>query len=335
MVPLRSLIHNQEGWQSTRKSKGGPLKAQRRFATLTITPIMIYMMVFSLFPIILSAAMSFFDYTPVRKGTGFLDLGGANPFVGFDNYKDLFFSDSTNAAIFRKAFGTTLVFTVLYVPLNVLLTLPLAILVESVHDRIKGLFRVIYFMPAISSTVLVALVWSIIYHPQQGLLNLMLKSVGLPVPRAWLSDPQAFVFGVPLTLVAVMFALLWQEFGYNLVIFLSALQGIPQVFRDAARVDGANAWQEFWHITLPLLQPTMLFVMVLSVISTLQQFVIFQVMTRGGPNFQSYTLVLNLYESAFRYQSMGWGAAISMVLFVLIGVVTVIQFRLLRTRWEY
>jgi ABC-type sugar transport system permease subunit len=207
--------------------------------------------------------------------------------------------------------------------------------VESVHSKVKGLFRVVYFMPAISSTVLVALIWNIIYHPQQGLLNLLLKSLGLPTPRAWLSDPQAFVFGVPLALLAVMVALAWQEFGYNLVIFISALQGIPQVFRDSARVDGANAWQEFWGITLPLLQPTLLFVMVLSVLSTLQQFVIFQVMTNGGPNFQTYTLVLNLYQSAFRYQAMGWGAAISMVLFALIGFVTVIQFRLLRTRWEY
>ncbi len=318
-----------------RKSKGGPLRSQRRFAQMTITPVMLYMMFFSLLPIILAAVMSFYDYTPVRKGSGLLGLGGDNPFVGLENYKNLFFADSDNASIFRKAFSTTIVLTALYIPLNLLLTLPLAVLVESVHHRLKGLFRLIYFMPAISSTVLVALIWNIIYHPQQGLLNLLLRSVGLPAPRAWLSDSQAFVLGVPLALIAVMIALAWQEFGYNLVIFISALQGIPQVFRDSARVDGANAWQEFRHITLPLLQPTLLFVMVLSVLSTLQQFVIFQVMTQGGPNFQTYTLVLNLYQSAFRYQAMGWGAAISMVLFVLIGVVTVIQFRLLRTKWEY
>lgn len=316
------------------KVKGGALRYQRRFATITITPIMIYMIIFALFPILMVVVMSFFDYTPIRQGSGFMGLGGDNPFIGFENYKNLLFSSNTAASIFRKAFVTTIIFTVLYVPLNLIVTLPLAILVESVHDKVKGLFRTIYFMPAISSTVVVGLIWGIIYAPQGGLLNLLMHGLGLP-SRAWLTDPRAFVFGIPVPLIAIMIALLWQEFGYNLVIFISALQGIPQEFRDAARVDGANSWHEFWKITLPLLQPTLLLVCVLSVISTLQQFVIFQLLTHGGPNYETYNLVLDLYESAFRYQSMGWGAAISMVLFALTGIVTAVQFRLLRVKWEY
>jgi ABC-type sugar transport system permease subunit len=159
--------------------------------------------------------------------------------------------------------------------------------------------------------------------------------IGLTPPKAWLTNPNAYFLGVPLAMFAVIIAYLWQDFGYNLVIFIAALQNIPHEIRDAARVDGANAWQEFWRITLPLVQPTMLFVCVLTMLSSFQVFVIFQVMTNGGPRNQTTPLVMSIYENAFRYQNMGWAAAISMVLLLIIGVITVIQFRVLRTNWEY
>jgi ABC-type sugar transport system permease subunit len=307
---------------------------QRRFVVGALTPIMAYMIFFSLFPMIWAVVLGFFDYSPVRAGSGFLGLGGANPFVGLENYR-MMFSESQPARVFRLAIRNTLLFALLVLPLNLAITLPLAILVESVHERLKGLFRAIYFLPTISAAVAVALMWGYIYHPQQGLLNTLIKSVGLTPPRSWLTDPQAFVFGVPLAMIAVIIAYLWQDFGYNLVIFVAALQGIPREIRDAARVDGANAWHEFWQITLPLLKPTLLFVCALTMISSLQTFVIFQVMTNGGPRNQTTPLVMSIYENAFRYQNMGWAAAISMVLFLMILGITVVQFRLLRTDWEY
>jgi ABC-type sugar transport system permease subunit len=162
-----------------------------------------------------------------------------------------------------------------------------------------------------------------------------MRSIGLTPPRAFLSDPQAFVLGVPLAMVSVIVAYLWQDFGYNLVIFIAALQGIPQHIRDAARVDGANSWQLFRHITLPLLRPTLLFVCVLTMLSSLQQFVLFNVMTDGGPRDQTTTILMSVYSNAFRYQNMGWAAAMSTVLFLIILAFTVLQFRLLRTDWEY
>ncbi len=307
---------------------------QRGFVFGSLTPIMAYMLLFALLPMVWAVVLGFFDYSAVRAGSGFLGLGGANPFVGLANYRAMF--DQTQPAReFRLAVGNTFIFAFLVLPLNLAITLPLAILVESAHQRIKGLFRAIYFLPTISSSVAVALMWGYIYHPQQGLLNTLIRAVGLTPPRAWLTDQSALVLGVPLAMIAVIIAYLWQDFGYNLVIFIAALQGIPHEIRDAARVDGANAWHEFWRITLPLLKPTLLFVCVLTMLSSLQVFVIFQVMTQGGPSDQTTPLVMSIYRNAFRYQNMGWAAAISMVLFLIILGITALQFRLLRTEWEY
>ncbi len=295
---------------------------------------MLYMMVFSLFPMAWVVALSLFNYSPQRAGSGFLGLGGINPFIGLDNYINMFASNQP-ARVFRQSVLNTFLFTLLVLPLNLFITLPLAVLLESVHARIKGLFRAIYFLPVISSTVAVALIWGNLYNPKWGLINTAIKAIGLVPPKAWLSDPRAFVIGIPLAMIAVVIAYVWQDFGYNMVIFVAALQGIPQSIREAARVDGANAWQEFRHITLPLLRPTLLFVCVLTVISSFQTFVIFQQLTAGGPREQTTPLVMSIYLNAFRFQSMGWAAAISMVLFLIILLFTVIQFRFLRTDWEY
>ncbi len=307
---------------------------KKAFIYSSLTPLMLYMMFFSLLPIVWAVVLAFFDYSPVRAGSGFLGLGGANPFIGLGNFHDMF-AQSQPARVFRELVGNTFLFALLVLPINLAITLPLAVMVESVHERLKGIFRAVYFLPTISSSVAVALIWSYIYQPQGGMLNQIIKTVGFNPPRAWLSDPNAAVLGVPLAMLAVLIAYIWQDFGYNLVIFMAALQGIPESIRDAARVDGANAWHEFWHITVPLLRPTLLFVSVLTMLSSLQVFVIFQVMTRGGPRDQTTTLVLTIYNNAFRYQAMGWASAISMVLFLIIIFFTVIQFRFLRSDWEY
>jgi multiple sugar transport system permease protein len=307
---------------------------QRLFVYGSLTPIMMLLLVFAVLPMIWAVVLCFFDYSPTRAGSGFMDLGGANPFIGLENFAGLFAANQT-ARVFRLAFWNTILFAGLVLPVNLAITLPLAVLVESVHERVKGFFRAIYFMPVISSSVAVALMWAYIFHPQQGLLNMLIKTVGLTPPRAWLTDPRAVYLGVPLAMIAVIIAYIWQDFGYNLVIFMAALQGIPQDIRDAARVDGADAWQQFWQITVPLLRPTLLFVCVLTMLSSLQVFVPFQVMTNGGPANQTEVLVKGIYDYAFRYKEMGWAATIAMVLFLLTVIFTAIQFRLLRSDVEY
>jgi ABC-type sugar transport system permease subunit len=176
--------------------------------------------------------------------------------------------------------------------------------------------------------------WGYLYDPQRGLFNAVIRLFG-GTPVAWLSDPRAQFLGVSVAMWAVIGAYLWQDFGYNLVIFIAALQGIPKEFRDAALIDGANPWQVFSKITVPLLRPTLLFVCVMTMLSSFQVFDVIQVMTNGNPNNQTRVLVLDIYDNAFRYQRMGWAAAVSLVLVAIVMIVTVIQMRVLRTEWEY
>jgi ABC-type sugar transport system permease subunit len=182
----------------------------------------------------------------------------------------------------------------------------------------------------------VAIIWGFVLHPQSGLLNgLISKVTGKTTVIAWTTDPNFVFLGVPVALLAVVVAYLWQDIGYNLVIFIAALQAIPQSVKDAARVDGASAWQTFWHITLPLLRPTILLASILTMISAFQVFDLFQVMTDGGPQDQTRALSVDIYRNAFRYQRMGWAAAVSVVLFLVVFVISLAQTRFLRSRWEY
>jgi ABC-type sugar transport system permease subunit len=312
------------------------LAQQRRFAYTGITPILLYMGLFSLFPILWALIMGFFSYAPIRQGSWFLGLGGQNPFIGVDNYIELFTGIGKPAQVFRLAVKNTFLFTALVLPLNLAITLPLAVLLESINARFKTLFRAIYFLPTISSAVALTIIWAYMYAPGWGLLSLSFKAVGLVPPKSWLQDPNTVYFGVPLAMICVVVAHVWQDFGYNLVIFVAALQGIPKTLREAARVDGATVWQEFWQIVVPLLRRTILLASVLTVISSLQVFVIFQLLTRGGPKNQTQTMLLSIYENAFRFaNSLGLSAAMSMILFMIILVLTVIQFRILRAEWEY
>ncbi len=316
---------------------GGKLMAkQRRFAYASLTPILLYMGLFTLFPIFFAVVMGFFSYTPIREGSWFLGLGGQNPFVGIRNYLELFTGTSKPAEVFRLAVKNTFLFTGLVLPLNLAITLPLAVLLESIGERFKTLFRAIYFLPTISSSVALVIIWSYMYAPGWGLLSQIFKLVGMVPPKSWLQDPNALYFGVPLAMICVVVAHVWQDFGYNLVIFVAALQSIPKTLREAARVDGANPWQEFWLVVVPLLSRTILLASVLTVISSLQVFVIFQLLTRGGPKNQTQTMLLSIYENAFRFaNNLGLASAMSMILFIIILTLTVIQFRILRTEWEY
>lgn len=318
-------------------SDGGKLMAhQRRFAYASVSPILLYMGLFSLFPILWAFVLGFFSYAPIREGTWFLGLGGQNPFVGLDNYIELFTGTSKPAEVFRLAVKNTFLFTALVLPMNLLITLPLSVILESVGEKFKTLFRAIYFLPTISSSVAVTIIWAYMYAPGWGLLSIMFKAVGLVPPKSWLQDPNTIYFGVPLAMICVVVAHVWQDFGYNLVIFVAALQSIPKSLREAARVDGANRWQEFWLVVVPLLRRTVLLTSVLTVISSLQVFVIFQLLTRGGPKNQTQTMLLSIYENAFRFaNNLGLSAAMSMILFMIILTLTVIQFRILRTEWEY
>lgn len=306
------------------------------FVAGTITPLTFYLLMLSVLPLAWAILLAFFDYSPRRVGGPILGLGGQNPFVGLQYFQTMLSGAGRDGLIFHNSMSNTLTFTALVVPLNLLITIPLATLIESVHSVFKTIFRTIYFLPVVTSSVGVAVMWGYIYNTQYGLLNEALAGFGV-TPIGWLQDPRAAILGLPAAMFAVIIAYLWQDFGYNLVIFIAALQNIPDTLKEAARVDGASPSQVFWFITLPLLRPTILVASVLTVISSFQVFDLIQVMTQGGPGRigQTRVLVLDIYESAFRFEKMGWAAAMSVAMFIVVALLTIVQTRVLRTRWEY
>jgi ABC-type sugar transport system permease subunit len=294
-------------WKSKRD------KSEKQFVASTISPLVIYMGFWTLLPLLWGIALAFFDYSARRSGGVFLGFGGDNPFIGLTYFKDMLnFAPEAPLEVrqFQSGLKITIIFAMLVVPLNLLLTLPLAFLIESIHDKLKGIFRTLFFLPVLAPSAGVAIMWGFIYHPQRGLLNAIIGLfTGKMVGIHWTGDPRLNIGGIPIAIVAIVIAYLWQDLGYNLVIFIAALQAIPQTLKDAARIDGANEWQIFKRIIVPLLMPTILLTVVLTTIS--------------------------IYDYAFRYQKMGWAGAVSIVMFLLIFSVSLVQTRLLRTEWEY
>ena len=319
---------------STVKHRLSGLAAQKRSFVLSVAiPTLLYEAL-GVLTIGWALALMFFEYGPGRAGGPILGLGGSNPFVGLEHFRNMISGTSLEARLFRTSLKNTLLFAFGVLPLNLAITLPLAALIESVRSRLKIAFRAIYFLPVVTAGVGVAMMWGYIFDPQYGLVNAVIRLLG-GTPIAWLSDPRATFLGVSLGMWAVIVTRLWSDYGYNLVIFIAALQGIPEQLREAAIIDGANAWQVFSKVTVPLLRPTLLFVCVMTMLDAFQVFDIIQVMTQGGPNNQTRVLMLDIYENAFRYQRMGWAAAVGFVLAILVMGITVVQMRLLRTEWEY
>jgi multiple sugar transport system permease protein len=245
------------------------------------------------------------------------DLIGRPQFVGPENYRAAF-SDPILGRVMRN----TVIYSGGTVPLLVIVSLALAL---ALNQSIRGrtFFRVLFFMPVVSSTVAVAMVWRWIYSPF-GPINAILVGFGLPVV-GWLTTT---TWALP----AVILMSVWQSMGYSLVIFLAGLQSIPQHLYDAAAVDGANGWLRFRHITVPLLSPTTFFVVVMAVISTFQVFGQVYMLTGGGPAFATSTIVYYVYEQAFLALRMGYASALAWLLFAAIFGLTVLQLRFQR-RW--
>ncbi len=315
------------------KPKGGLSITKGRFVLSVTVPLLIYESL-GIFVIAWAFVLMFYNYSSGRVGGPILGLGGTNPFIGLKNFIEMVNGTSVEANLFRVSLKNTLIFAIAVLPLNLLITLPLAYLLESIGERFKIAYRTIYFLPVLTSSVGVALIWLSMYDPQAGWINAIIRFFG-GTPVSWLSDPRAGFAGVSVAMWAVMIAYLWQDYGYNMVIFIAALQGVPSELKDSALIDGANPWQAFTKITIPLIRPTLLFVCVMTMLSSFQVFDIIQVMTDGAPGNQTQVLMLDIYKNAFRYQRLGWAAAESFILFLLVMGVTVIQMRLLRTDWEY
>ena len=307
--------------------------AKGRFVRGVTIPLLVYESL-GIFVLGWAFALMFFDYSSGRVGGPILGLGGTNPFVGLGHFIDMVKGESLQARLFRTSLTNTLIFAFAILPMNLLITLPLAGLLESIGNRFKTLYRTIYFLPVLTSSVGVALVWMSMFDTKAGWINAIIRFFG-GQSVAWLADPRAGFMGISVAMWAVIIAYLWQDYGYNMVIFIAALQNIPHELREAAMIDGANPFQVFTRITIPLIRPTLLFVCVMTMLSSFQVFDIIQVMTNGEPNNQTQVMMLDIYKNAFRYQNLGWAAAESFILFLIVMGVTLFQMRVLRTEWEY
>ncbi len=278
-------------------------------AGLFLLPNLIGFLIFTAIPVGAAFILAFYDYD--------LLLGAS--WAGLENFREMFTVDR----VFRAALFNTVYFTAVSVPLSVVLGLATAILV---NQALRGvvIFRSIFLLPYVTVTVALSLVWKWLYLPDIGLINSVLGAVGIDGP-AWLTSQ---VWAMP----ALILMSVWKGFGYNMVIFLAGLQGIPDHLYDAAKVDGATAWRRFLNVTLPLLSPTTFFVVVISVISSFQVFDQALIMTNGGPGTATTTLVLYIYQKGFQSFDMGYAAAVALVLFAVIFVFTVVQF-LFQRRW--
>jgi multiple sugar transport system permease protein len=280
-------------------------------AYLFVLPSFVGFLVFLVVPMIASLGLSFYDWELLRPPR----------FSWLQNYQTLL-----NDRLFRQVLLNTAYYTVGLVPLNIVVSLGLALWLNT-RLRGIGLFRLGFFMPVVTVTVAVSLVWKWMYQPDVGLINVALGWFGTRGLN-WLGDPR---WAMP----ALILMSLWKGFGYNMVLFLAGLQGIPSTIYEAAVIDGAGAWQRFWRITLPLLSPTMFLAIVLTIISSFQVFDQAYVMTGGGPVNATNTVVLYIFQSGFQFFRMGYASAIAWVLFAVIFLFTLAQMRLQRTWVQY
>lgn len=279
---------------------------------LFLLPNIVGFVIFTALAVVASAGISLTEW----------DLLSDPVFVGIDNYVELF----TNDPLFRTVLWNTFYFTVVSVPASTVIALALALMFNT-GLRFIPLFRTAYFLPVITATVVVALIWRWFYNPDFGILNYVLWNLGVDSPPNWLASRK---WAMP----AIIIMAVWKQVGYNMVIFLAGLQAIPSSLYEAAAIDGAGPWRRFLNITLPLLTPTTFFVLVISIIGSLQVFDAVLVLTDGGPANATRTMVYHIWEEAFVFLEMGYAAAVAWVLFFIVFLVTLAQWKI-QGRWVH
>jgi multiple sugar transport system permease protein len=287
---------------------------QERAAWGFIAPALVALGLFFFLPVAAALILSFTDFDIYAVA----DIGNLR-FVGLDNYIHLL-----ETPLFWKALGNTAWFVVLGVPLSIMMSLAAALLLDNKLARFKGFFRTVYFAPVVTTLVAVAVIWRYLLHAKYGLVNWALGGVGIG-PIDWLGDPH---WSMP---AIVLFAV-WKNFGYNMIIILAGLQTIPEELHEAARIDGASAFQRLRHVTLPGLAPVLLVVSILTMAGYFQLFAEPYVMTQGGPVESTVSILYFMYEQGFRWWNLGFASAIAFVLFLIMFALTLVQLKV-SERW--
>lgn len=293
---------------------------EARSAYLFILPAYIPFIVFVLYPLLNGLRLSFYE-AGVNKAKW--------RFIGFDNFVRLFTRDD----VFIIALKNTFLFVLIVVPVVVVISIFLAVIVFPLPRAAQSFVRMSFYMPVVSGGVVLAMVWIWIFNRDFGLLNYLLEVVGfyklLGIPKiGWLAQTETALLSLAMVVIS------W-SIGQPLILFLAALGNISEELYDAAKIDGASGWQIFWKITLPLLQPTTLFVLVTTTINVFQVFVVVLLMTLGGPANATQTIVYRIYENAFVFYKYGYGAAMGVVLLIIVGAIAYFQFKFLGQEVEY
>lgn len=277
-------------------------------AFLFVLPALINFTIFRYVPILAAARASVFNYSL---------LGGYRGFIGIDHYLRLL-SDP----IFWNALEVTVQYVIIKVPIEIVLALALATFLQR-ETLGSGVVRSAIMAPLVTSVIVVSIIWAMMYHSQQGLIQSMLNAVGIP-RQAFLSDENR-------ALPALTVMMIWKDVGFSMIILMAGLKGIPRHFYEAAIVDGASRWQAFRNVTLPLLKPVLMFLVVAQTIFSFQLFAPVYQMTRGGPLDATKVIVYYIYQQGFLFQDMGYASALSMITLAILLVVSLFQMRLLRS----
>jgi len=284
------------------------------FVATALVPIFVLVFIFSLLPVVLTLGLAFCSYRPVD---------GTFAFEGLHNLIRLADDD-----LFLRALANTLGFVVTAVALNLLVTHAIALMAHGHRRGAQSLFRTVFFLPVVVPLSAAAIIWLGLLNPQFGLPAAISGALGKPTIL--------YVFeSGSLAMPAIVVITLWADMGYNLVILMAGLDGIPRSFYEAAEIDGAGSWYKLRRITLPLLSGTTSFVLVATTISYLQVFVQVDVTTKGGPDFATEVVALRIIKEAFRGNDPGYASAVALVLFIIVLAVSLVQLRLTRRNWEY
>ncbi len=289
---------------TSRKKKQSKLFDDSKWAWAMLLPNIIGFFMFMLVPVVATFVLSLTKYDMLTKPK----------FIGLQNYIEMF-----QDPIVWQVTGNTALYTVITVPIGMCLSLFLAVALDQ-KIMFKRFFRAAFFLPSITSMVVIAIVWQWIYNPEFGLLNFGLSILGLPTGK-WLISSST-------SLVSIAIVGIWKRLGYDMIIFLSGLQGISTTYYEAADLDGASKFQQFRYITIPMLKPTTFFIFVMSIINSFQVFDQVMLMTSGGPGRSSSVLVHYLYQNAFQYFKLGYACAIAYLLFAIVLIITAFNMKM-------
>ena len=295
--------------QKTPRLPGRQARRENRVGYLFAGPAILGFLLFALLPILISLAASFTDW----------NMLSAPEFIGLQNYKNLLTEDF----YFWRALKATFYYAILSVIISNLVALAVALLLNA-NAKLQGVFRTIYYLPTVVPAVAQALLWGWLFNVDYGLFNNILNMLGF--------DSIKWITSKKMAMPSIAIMSIWQAMGYDMILLTAGLKGIDETYYEAAQIDGANGWQSFWKITLPMLTPTLFFLVVTHCVSYIQMFDAAFIMTEGGPGHATRTFAMQIYNTAFEYFRMGEAASYAWVLFAIVFVITVIQFKL-QDKW--